>query len=79
MKTITLYTKAGCTLCNHVKDYLSERMSAHPHVLNEIDITEDHDTFARYRFSIPVVEIGETTLKAPITNKEMEKALKALK
>ncbi len=71
----TLYTKDGCTLCDHVKEYLETRVDDYPHTLTEVDITQNHDTFMRYRYIIPVVEIGDVTLKAPITNVQIEKAL----
>ena len=46
-----------------------------PHDLQEIDITKNSDLFARYRFAIPVVKIGEQTLKAPITGIQLQTAL----
>ncbi|MGB1253161.1 MAG: glutaredoxin family protein [Candidatus Promineifilaceae bacterium] len=73
---ITLYTKAGCTPCNNVKTYLALREHVYPHELVEVDITQDRDTFAYYRYIIPVVKIGETTLSAPILNGAIESALK---
>ena len=73
---ITLYTKDDCTLCENVKTYLALRADPYPHKLVEVDITQDHNTFARYRFCIPVVKIGNTTLRAPITNGQLEAALK---
>ena len=75
MLTITLYTKEGCHLCEDVKGYLALREWRYPHKLVEVDITQDHDLFARYRYSIPVIKIGTTTLKAPITNHQLEQAL----
>jgi glutaredoxin len=75
MLTLTLYTKAGCTLCDDVKNYLSLRQRAYPHQLIEVDITRDPTLLARYRFSIPVLECGESRLKAPIINREIEQLL----
>lgn len=75
MRTLTLYTKDDCTLCDHVKSYLTLRQRAHPHQLIEVDITSQPDLFARYRFSIPVLECGDTQLKAPIANAEIEQLL----
>lgn len=75
MTTITLYTKDGCTLCDIVKDHLATREAAYPHQLVEVDITKDHDTFMRYRYIIPVVEIGDVTLKAPISRGQVDAAL----
>lgn len=75
MLTITLYTKEGCGLCDEVKHELAGLAAAYPHSLQETDITQDPDLFARYRFMIPVVTIGQTTLKAPITGEALQMAL----
>jgi glutaredoxin len=75
MLTITLYTKEGCGLCDEVKHELADLAVAYPHQLEEVDITQDQDLFARYRFMIPVVKIGEMSLKAPITREELRAAL----
>jgi hypothetical protein len=75
MLTVTLYTKDGCGLCDVVKAELADLAEAFPHNLQEIDITQDADLFARYRFAIPVVKIGEQTLKAPITKNQLQSAL----
>ena len=72
---ITLYTKEGCTPCVNVKTYLMLREHVYPHELVEVDITQDHDTFAFYRYIIPVLQIGDVTLKAPILNGQIEAAL----
>jgi glutaredoxin len=75
MLTVTLYTKAGCGLCEEVKDELAELAADYPHHLREVDITEDTDLFARYRYTIPVVKAGIQMLKAPITKSQLEAAL----
>ena len=75
MLTITLYTKDGCGLCDEVKAELADLAKPFPHNLQEVDITKGADLFARYRFSIPVVKIGEQTLKAPITRNQLQSAL----
>lgn len=77
MITATLYTKEGCGLCDEVKAELAELASEFPHNLQEVDITQDSELFARYRFSIPVVKIGRNTLKAPITNAQLQAALES--
>lgn len=77
MLTIILYTKDGCGLCDEVKAKLAKLVADYPHELQEIDITQDTDLFARYRFSIPVLKIGDTTLKAPITAVQLQAALQA--
>ncbi len=75
MRTLTLYTKADCTLCDHVKNYLNLRQHTHPHQLIEVDITTDPDLYARYRFTIPVLECGGSRLKAPISYGDIARML----
>ncbi|MCP5100194.1 MAG: glutaredoxin family protein [Chloroflexi bacterium] len=61
------------------KQDLETAVSTNPRfafTLTELDITQDHDLFAKYRYSIPVVEIGATTLRAPITVSEIIGVLK---
>ena len=77
MLTVTLYTKDGCGLCDEVKVELTELAQEFPHKLQEVDITKDSDLFARYRFAIPVVKIGDKTLKAPITRFQLQTALQS--
>ena len=48
----------------------------YPHQLQEVDITQDAETFAYYRFIIPVVKIGGRTLKAPMNMLDLSDALR---
>lgn len=72
---LILYTKNGCGLCDEVKAQLSRLAGAYPHRLTEIDITSDRAIFEQYHFVIPVVQIGEVELQAPITTAQLEAAL----
>lgn len=72
--SVTLFTKDPCPLCDIVKDQCAALSKTYPHTLHEVDITRDHDTFAKYRFIIPVLQIGEVTLKAPITRADLIRA-----
>lgn len=76
MLTVTLYTKDPCPLCDEVKAMLDTVRPTYPHVLQEIDITADQELFFKYRYIIPVVTIGEQTLKAPITLFQLTAALR---
>lgn len=75
MIEITLYTKTGCHLCEEVKEALAALTAVSHHHLTEIDITQDPDLFARYRYAIPVVRVGQTELQAPITVEQLKTAL----
>ena len=66
MIEITLYTKDPCPLCDDVKALLGTLEDTYPHTLTEVDITQDADLNARYRFEIPVLQVGDARLKAPI-------------
>ena len=76
MLTVTLFTKSGCGLCDEVKDKLETFQTSYPHQLQEVDITQDKALFAQYRYIIPVVQIGEQELTAPITAVQLQNALK---
>jgi glutaredoxin len=76
MVTVTLFTKADCGLCNEVKQKLDILQTSYPHRLREVDITHDRILFAKYRYAIPVVQIGEQELTAPITAVQLQTALK---
>ena len=78
MIDVTLYTKDNCSLCDKVKEQLSELASHYPHTLHEVDITLDQQLFTQYRFTIPVVTIGETQLQAPIDKGMLITAFEAI-
>lgn len=71
MRSVLLYTKEGCGLCDMVKQELAVLQADYPHQLHEIDITQDPAMFAAYKHKIPVVQIGETQLQAPISRQDL--------
>lgn len=77
MIDVTLFTREGCHLCEEVADHLDELQERFPHCLGRIDITEDDALYQRYRYVIPVVQIGDVELRAPITEAELEDALRS--
>jgi len=76
MLSATLYTKAGCGLCDEVKDVLDGLQASQPHQLTEVDITQDAALLEKYRFTIPVVKIGSQILVVPITAVQLQNALR---
>ena len=57
MKTVTLYSRPGCHLCDDARVVL-ERLSAQaPFTIEEVDITRDDALHARYLERIPVVAL----------------------
>jgi glutaredoxin len=77
MTTITLYTKENCSLCDIVEETLASLHALYPHELVKVDITADHDLYLKYRYTIPVITLGQTTLHAPITALQLANLLRA--
>lgn len=75
MKRITLYSKAGCHLCDEARTLLEDLLADHPEylvTLDEIDIRKDATTFERYRYRIPVIAIDDIeTLEGRIAPTDM--------
>ena len=55
MRTVTLYGRPGCHLCDEARTALQRVRAAHPFRLVEIDIESDDALLARYLERIPVV------------------------
>ena len=72
IRTITLYTRPGCHLCEDAADLL-ERLAARIDLaIVEVNILEDANLYERYKHSIPVVAISSgPTLAAPIREEEL--------
>ena len=58
MRTVTLYARAGCHLCDEARVRLERLRAQAPFALEEIDITADDDLHARYLARIPVIAVG---------------------
>lgn len=57
---VTLYTKAGCHLCEDAREMLDEIATRTTYDFTEIDIRRDLELFELYRYRIPVITINET-------------------
>jgi glutaredoxin len=55
--SVTLFTAAGCHLCERARETLVQLRRDLDFGLTEVDITGDPHLEARYREAIPVVEI----------------------
>ncbi len=55
MKTVTLYTRPGCHLCDDARAALHELRERTPFELHEIDIETDDELHAAYLERIPVI------------------------
>ena len=77
MITVTLYTRAGCKLCDEAEADLKALQEVVPHKLAIIDIDSDSSIRDAYALEIPVVESGPFTLKAPFTRQQLQMTLGA--
>ena len=75
MMRVTLYTKKDCTLCDQARTHLAELQPSVPHRLVEIDIESDPVLTARHGDSVPVVETGPYTLRAPFSLTDLKVVL----
>lgn len=77
MITVTLYTRAGCKLCEEAEADLKALQEIVPHKLAVIDIDSDTSLRNSYALEIPVVEAGPFKLKAPFTRQQLQMTLGA--
>ena len=57
MRTVTLYGRPGCHLCDAARAALERVRAAHPFALEEVDIEDDDALFTRYLERIPVIAL----------------------
>ena len=57
MRTVTLYSRPGCHLCDDAREALERVRAAVPFALHEVDIEQDDVLHARYLERIPVVAL----------------------
>ena len=58
-KELTLYTRAGCHLCEEMKLKIAPLLLRYGATLREIDIDADPELRARYNEEVPVLFVGE--------------------
>ena len=76
MPDVTLYTRAGCHLCDEVKATLLHARTRAAFTLHEIDIDTDPALRARYDHEVPVVEIdGRKAFKYSLTEADFLRVL----
>ena len=78
LPAVTLYGKPDCHLCDEAEDRLVKLSRQVGLSYKKVDIQTSTDLFARFRYSIPVIEIaGGATLDWPITSEELWSAIRA--
>ncbi len=72
---VTFYTKAGCHLCEEVRDMLDDIAAQATYELTEIDIRSNPELFEEYRYRIPVIIINdEKVLEGRIEYRDLAQA-----
>ncbi|MBI2677818.1 MAG: glutaredoxin family protein [Candidatus Koribacter versatilis] len=75
---VTLYTRAGCHLCDEVKQTLLHARAKAAFTLHEIDIDTDPALIARYNHEVPVVLInGKKAFKYHLNEADFLRVLNA--
>ena len=73
---VTLYTRAGCHLCDEVKQTLLRARAHADFTLREIDIDSDPALRAQYNDDVPVVLIaGKKAFKYTLTESDFLRVL----
>lgn len=61
-KTLTLYTRAGCPLCEDMAAEVCSLMNGTGHSLALVDVDADPSLKARYGWEVPLLFDGDTEL-----------------
>ena len=61
-KTLTLFTRAGCPLCEDMADEVGALIAATGHCLAPVDVDADPALKARYGWDVPLLFDGGTEL-----------------
>ena len=72
---VTVYTAPSCTLCRHVLEDLELLVAEYDLEVRPVDITGDPRLLERYLLAVPVVEVSEMFLQAPISIRQLRNAL----
>lgn len=76
MKTVVLYTRPGCCLCDEARAILERVRGRQPFELREQDIEQDEALLRAYLERIPVVTIdGVEAFELRVAEPELERAL----
>ena len=82
MRTLTIYSRPGCHLCDEMKAVVQRvaRLEGDAVRIDEIDISTDPDLEARYGLEIPVLMLdGRKIAKYRVTEDALTRALQGLR
>jgi glutaredoxin len=60
--TLTLYTRAGCPLCEEIESAIQGLIAGTGHRLARVDVDADPSLKARYGWEVPLLFDGDTEL-----------------
>ena len=76
MRTVVLYGRDGCCLCDDAREILQRARSRHSFQLQERDIEQDEALLMAYLERIPVVTIdGEEAFELFVDEAELDRRL----
>jgi glutaredoxin len=76
MRTVVLYGRDGCCLCDDAREILLRVRGRHPFVLEDRDIDRDEELLRAYLERIPVVTIdGVEQFELFVDESELERRL----
>ena len=76
MRTVTLYARDGCHLCDDARAALERVRAVRPFHLEEVDIAADDGLHARYLERIPVVALdGEELFEYFVDEEALRRTL----
>jgi glutaredoxin len=76
MRTVVLYGREGCCLCNEAREMLVRAQARYPFVLQERDIESDERLHRAYLERIPVITIdGEEAFELLIDEDELDRRI----
>jgi glutaredoxin len=77
--TVVVYGKPECSLCDKATVILERLRAEFSYRIEHVDITENPELFARYRYRIPVVTVdGREIASGIVTTPALRAALKRL-
>ena len=80
MRSVVLYGRPGCCLCDEAREALLRVRAGQPFALEEVDIEGDERLLRRYLERIPVVAIdGVEMFELVLDEQEFERALADLR
>ena len=74
---VTLYTRAGCPLCDEARALLDALAADLGFAVEAVDVDADADLRARYGWAVPVIAAGgEELARAPVRAAALEARLR---